>query len=88
MKMTRDLAEFPNLGEKSARMLALAGIDNEHRLRELGPAIAYLAVRQAGGNPSINLLWAIAAGLQDRHWTDLSKAEKASLRAEIDRLTK
>ena len=69
-------------------MLAAAGIHTRRQLSELGPTIAFLAVRQTGQNPSLNLLWAIAAGLQNRHWTDLSGAEKDSLREELQRLTK
>ena len=53
--MTRqsELADFPNLGPKSAQMLAAAGITSKDHLTDLGPVIAFLAVRQAGENPSI-----------------------------------
>ena len=85
--MIEDLAKLPNLGPKSSQMLARAGITAPQQLRELGPVVAYLAVRQAGQNPSLNLLWAIAAGLQFRHWTDLSDSEKDDLREELRRLT-
>jgi DNA transformation protein len=81
------LADLPNLGPKSVRMLAAAGINTRQQLSELGPTNTYLAVRQAGQNPSLNLLWALAAGLQNRHWTDLDAAEKDRLRAELQRLT-
>ena len=82
------LAQMPNLGPKSAKMLASAGITSPTQLRELGPVIAFLAVRQAGEQPSMNLLWAITAGIQDRHWTRLSPEEKQDLRDELDRLTR
>ena len=85
---SQELTHIPNLGEKSVQMLSSAGIQTAQQLRELGPVIAYLAVKQAGHTPSINLLWAIAAGLKGRHWTDLSDAEKQSLRDEIDRMTR
>ena len=87
-EQTHDLAQLENLGERSAQMLSAAGITTIGQLRDLGPAVAFLAVKQAGLRPSMNLLWAIAAGLQQRHWTDLSAAEKAALRQKLEDLTK
>ena len=83
-----EIADVPNLGPQSVEMLAAAGIVDEDQLRGLGPVVAFLAVKQAGQNPSMNLLWAIAAGLQNRHWTDLSDDEKSGLREELQRLTR
>ena len=80
------LENFPNLGKKSAQMLWRAGIRSREDLEDLGAVVAYLAVKQSGQNPSLNLLWAIAAGLQDRRWTDLSTAEKLALRNDLDEL--
>lgn len=83
-----EIANVPNLGPRSAEMLAAAGIVDENQLRDLGPVISYLAVKQAGQNPSMNLLWAIAAGLQNRHWTELDDDEKSKLRDELQRMTR
>lgn len=83
----RAAEELPNLGRRSAQMLAAAGITTIGQLRDLSPAIAFLAVKQAGQQPSMNLLWAIAAGLQNRHWTDLSEGEKNALRQQLRQLT-
>ena len=52
------VAKIPNLGPKSAEMLAAANITCEEQIRELGPVLSYLAVKQAGQAPSLNLLWA------------------------------
>ena len=82
------IAELLNLGERSAQMLAAAGITSVGQLRDLGPVVAFLAIKQAGQRPSINLLWAIAAGLQNRHWADLDDEEKAKLRRELEQLTR
>lgn len=69
-----------NLGQKSALMLAEAGIRTVGELRALGAVRAYLRVKSLRPkSASLNLLWAIAAGLEDRDWRALSKAEKASL---------
>ncbi len=86
--MVEKVAKIPNLGPKSAQMLAAAKITSEEQVRELGPVLTYLAVRQAGQNPSLNLLWAIAAGLQNRHWTDLSASEKDQMREQLRQLTR
>jgi hypothetical protein len=86
--MSEKVTEFPNLGPKSAKMLAAANITSEQQIRELGPVLTYLAVSQAGQRPALNLLWAIAAGIQNRHWTDLSAAEKDQLRKQVRQLTR
>ncbi len=85
--MSERLADLPNLGEKSAQMLEAAGIRSPEQLRSLGPVMAYLAVRQAGQNPSMNFLWAVAAGIQNRLWNELSEDEKDRLRAELRQIT-
>ncbi len=82
------LAQLLNLGERSAEMLAVAEITSMGQLRDLGPVVAFLAVKRAGQRPSLNLLWAIAAGLQNRHWTDLTDAEKTKLRQQLDDWTR
>jgi hypothetical protein len=61
-------------------MLAEAGVHTAGELRSLGAARAYLRVKSLRPkSASLNLLWAIAAGLEDRDWRELTKAEKASL---------
>lgn len=77
------VARLRNLGPKSALMLAEAGIRTIAELRLLGPPKAYKRVMDKA---SLNLLWAIAAGLEDRDWRQLSDDEKASLLAEVRRL--
>lgn len=84
----RKVAKFPNLGPKSAEMLAAASITSEDQIRELGPVLTYLAVKQAGQAPTLNLLWSLAAGLQNRHWTDLSTSERDQMREQLRRLTR
>lgn len=77
------VAQLRNLGPKSALMLAEAGIRTIAELRALGAVKAYRRVKDKA---SLNLLWAIAAGLADRDWRDLDEDEKASLLAEVRRL--
>lgn len=77
------VAGLRNLGPKSARLLAEAGIRTIAELRLLGAAKAY---RRVKGRASLNLLWAMAAGLEDRDWRTITEPEKASLLAEVRRL--
>jgi DNA transformation protein and related proteins len=77
------VARLRNLGPKSARLLAEAGIRTIAELRVLGAAKAY---RRVADKASLNLLWAIAAGLEDRDWRELTHKEKDSLLAQVRRL--
>jgi DNA transformation protein len=80
------VARLRNLGPKSARILAEAGIRTIAELRLIGPAKAYARARTvARKSVSLNLLWAIAAGLEDRDWRELTQEEKDSLFAQIRR---
>jgi DNA transformation protein len=74
------VSRLRNLGPKSARLLAESGVRTIAELRLLGAAKAYRRVKDKA---SLNLLWAIAAGLQDRDWRDLTAQEKESLLAQI-----
>ncbi len=78
-----DIADVPNLGPVSAGWLRAAGIRTRADLLSAGPVAAFLAVRAAGQTPSLNLLWALAAGLDGRHWATLPAAEKGRLRREL-----
>jgi DNA transformation protein len=81
------VASLRNLGAKSARILAEAGIRTIAELRMLGPVKAYQRAKALKPRlVSLNLLWAIAAGLQDRDWRELTPKEKDSLLAQIRRI--
>jgi DNA transformation protein and related proteins len=74
------VSRLRNLGPKSARLLAESGVRTIAELRLLGAAKAYRRVKDKA---SLNLLWAVAAGLEDRDWRDLTVQEKESLLAEV-----
>jgi DNA transformation protein len=74
---------LPNLGPTTARWLREAGIGTISELERLGPALAYKIVRQREPKATLNLLWAIAAGLRHRDWRELSEADKAELKRQI-----
>jgi hypothetical protein len=65
-------------------MLAEAGIRTLDELEALGAVKAFARVKALRPNSaSLNLLWALAAGLEDRDWRDLTADEKAALSAEV-----
>ena len=81
------VAALRNLGPKSARLLAEAGIRTVAELRLIGPAKAYMrAETLAPRSVSLNLLWAIAAALDNRDWREMTQKEKDLLLAQIRRL--
>jgi DNA transformation protein and related proteins len=91
MRLKRRTGEAPlagllNLGPKSAAILKEAGIGNADDLRKLGAVAAY--ARAKARHPdrvSLNLLWALAAGLDGRDWRDLTAAEKDRLKEDLRR---
>lgn len=72
-----------NLGPTSAVWLNEVGITSIGELERLGPVVAFRAVKQQRPNVSLNLLWAIAAGLADKDWRELSDTVKKRLLAEV-----
>jgi hypothetical protein len=76
-----ELASLPNLGPASAKWLAGAGIGSIAELRRVGVVAAFqrVALRE-GRAATANLLYALHAALQGKHWTEVTPAEKARLR--------
>lgn len=88
MKSPSDnIRELRNLGKTSAKWLHDAGITTQHQLRTLGPVVAYQIVRERNPKASLNLLWALAAGLDDQDWRQLHEERKLQLIEELQRLT-
>ncbi len=84
--MTRGefLASLPGLGPKSQAMLEGAGIRSVAQLRELGAVAAYVAVKRANGNPSLNLLWALEGALTGMPWQQVARERRTSLLLALD----
>jgi DNA transformation protein len=74
-----------NLGPTSAAWLREAGITTIEELRRYGAVHAFLRVAQVQEKVSLNLLWALAAGLADCDWRSLADDEKQRLRAALHR---
>jgi DNA transformation protein len=84
--MTADLPieSLRNLGPKSGQWLREAGITTIGELKRLGPAFAFRLVKQHQPKASLNLLWAMAAGLKGKDWRSLTAKEKDRLRKEVE----
>lgn len=82
------IASLRNLGRRSEKMLAAAGITTEAQLRAKGAAASFVAVKRAGCAPSLNLLWAIEGALTDRDWKDVAKEDRLSLLIQVEALEK
>ena len=85
-RMTTELPieSLRNLGPKSGQWLREAGITTIAELERLGPVVAYRLVKQHQPKASLNLLWAMAAGLKGKDWRELSEATKNRLRKEAE----
>lgn len=73
------LATLPNLGPKSAQMLASVGITTVDQLRALGSVAAYVKAKRAGQRVSLNLLWALEGALTGVHWRDVAREQRTGL---------
>lgn len=79
------LRALPGLGPKSEAMLEQAGIRTVAELEELGPVEAFLRVSEVSdAEPSLNLLYALAGAIENRHWTEIARQERGRLLAELD----
>ena len=72
-----------NLGPASAAWLREVGITTIGELERMGAEAAYRLVKQHQPKASLNLLWALAAGLADRDWRELSEEQKEELRRQV-----
>ena len=84
--MTNDapIESLLNLGPKSGQWLREAGITTIAELERLGPVVAFRLVKQHQPKASLNLLWALAAGLKGKNWRELTEATKGRLRKEAE----
>lgn len=78
------LASLMHLGAEAKQLLETAGIRNRRQLSELGSVGAYVAVKRAGQNPTLDLLYAIEGALRDIPWATLPYHLRASLTLEAD----
>jgi DNA transformation protein len=65
-------------------MLAAAGIHGRTDLKRLGSVQAYLRVKAAGQNASLNLLWALEGALTGQDWRVVAREERTRLLLALD----
>jgi len=82
-ELSEPIENIRNLGPTSAEWLREVGVFTKADLERLGPALAYRLVKQRQPKTSLNLLWAMVAGLEDRDWRELTDEEKERLMVEI-----
>ena len=80
MAVPEGLAQLPNLGPASAKMLVEAGIETLEQLQELGVAGAYRRLKfHHGRRVSLNFLYAIDAALTGCDWRSLTPDRREEL---------
>jgi DNA transformation protein len=82
--LSEPIDNLPNLGPTSAYWLRDAGMKTITDLERLGPVAAYRLAKQKHSEATLNLLWALEAGLLGKDWRELSEEEKKRLRAELE----
>jgi hypothetical protein len=60
-------------------MLARAGIQSATELRRIGSVAAYVRVKRAGCNASLNLLWGLESALCGLPWQEVARVHRTSL---------
>ncbi|MCG7874414.1 MAG: TfoX/Sxy family protein [Candidatus Thiodiazotropha lotti] len=80
-----ELSRLKGLGPKSEKALNEVGISTRRELEDVGAVGAYKRLMHAGGEkPSLNFLYAMVGALEERHWSEIAKVEKARLLMELE----
>ena len=75
----KDDNKIRNVGPKGAAWLRQVGVRTQDDLVKLGPVDAFMKVKRAGFRPSLNLLYALAGAIENRHWAELPDEQKRAL---------
>jgi DNA transformation protein len=82
--LSEPIDNLPNLGSSSASWLRETGIKTIVDLERFGPVAAYRLVKQRQPQASLNLLWALEAGLMGKDWRELNDDEKERLKQQLE----
>lgn len=82
--MSQPIENLRNLGPASGQWLRAVGITTIAELQRIGPALAYLRVKEKQPRASLNLLWALAAGVKQKDWRQLTVEEKRQLKRQCE----
>src|SRR5687767_11572081 len=73
INLDEPIDNLPNLGPSSAAWLREAGVRTITDLERQGPVAAYRRVKERWPQATLNLLWALEAGLLGKDWRELSE---------------
>ncbi|MCG7896637.1 MAG: TfoX/Sxy family protein [Candidatus Thiodiazotropha taylori] len=80
-----ELSKLKGLGPKSEKALNEVGIKTRLQLQSIGAVGAYKRLMHAAAaKPSLNFLYAMVGALEERHWSEIAKVEKARLLMELE----
>ncbi len=83
-KVTIPIESLLNIGPKSSQWLRVAGISTIAELEQPGAVAAFHLVKERQPKVSLNLLWALEAGLKGQDWRELAELTKQRLRKQAD----
>lgn len=72
-------SDLKGLGPKSLEMLRKGGIVSLSQLHALGAVAAFVQVKRAGSQPSLNFLWGLESVISGEHWQDVARNHRTSL---------
>lgn len=78
------LRDLKGLGPKTEKDLISVGINNVEELKALGPIAAYLKLKAANKNLSLNFLYALVGAVNGEHWLDVARRDKPFLLSELE----
>ncbi|MBA4017773.1 MAG: hypothetical protein C0483_11415 [Pirellula sp.] len=78
------VSNLKNIGPSTAAWLREVGVRTVADLEKAGPVAVYRVVKQMRPQVNLNLLWALAAGLNDIDWQQLPGATKLRLQRELE----
>jgi DNA transformation protein len=87
-RASTSLQAMPNLGPAFAGMLVQAGIRSESALRKAGAVTAFVRVRSAFPDASLQLLWALEGALSGRAAHEVSESDRTSLLMALEDVTR
>ena len=82
---SRSLTKLKNIGKCVAARLHEIGINSEEELKTIGSVKAYKYLCEKDPKkhlPVCYYLYSLEGAIQNKHWDDFSKQEKANLRIE------
>jgi DNA transformation protein and related proteins len=82
--VSEPIGNLPNLGSSSASWLIDAGIRTISDLERLGSVAAYRLAKAQHPEATLNLLWALEAGLLGKDWREVSQEDKRRLLSELE----